>query len=294
MAVNDEVVRLAADAADRIGPAVVRVGRGGGLVVAEGKVLTNAHNLHGEEAEVVFPDGRSVTASLLGVDLDGDLAVLAAGTGTVVAPQWREEGAPALGTVVLAVSARLDGGLRVTVGTVSATGRAFRGPGGRLIGGAIEHTAPLARGSSGTPLVGPDGRVAGLNTHRIASGFYLAQRADAGLARRVEALGRGVSGRRVRLGVALVPPHAAGRLRAAVGLPPRDGLLVRAVEAGGLADRAGIREGDLIVGAASVAVASVDDLHGALDGLEEGGTLQLRVVRGVEEVEITVVATPDG
>ncbi len=69
MTVNDEMVRLAADAAERIGPAVVRVGRGGGLVVAEGKVLTNAHNLHGEEAEVVFPDGRSATGPLVGPDV---------------------------------------------------------------------------------------------------------------------------------------------------------------------------------------------------------------------------------
>jgi S1-C subfamily serine protease len=88
-----------------------------------------------------------------------------------------------------------------------------------------------------------------------------------------------------------VPPRIARRLRRAVGLPDRDGVLVRHVEPQGPADRAGVREGDLVVSAGGAAVASVDDLHAALDALDaldEGTTLRIRLVRGTDEVEAVV------
>ena len=83
----------------------------------------------------------------------------------------------------------------------------------------------------------------------MEGGLLLALPADAALAARVEALGRGEAPARPRLGVALAPPRAARRLRAAVGLPERDGLLVRGVEADSPAERAGLERGDLIVAA---------------------------------------------
>jgi S1-C subfamily serine protease len=86
-----------------------------------------------------------------------------------------------------------------------------------------------------------------------------------------------------RLGVAVAPPRAARRMRRAVGLPERDGLLVRAVEEGGPANRAGIERGDLIVAASGRAIDGVEALYGALDELPPGGELELTVVRGTDE-----------
>jgi serine protease Do len=80
----------------------------------------------------------------------------------------------------------------------------------------------------------------------------------------------------------------ARRLRAAVGLPARDGVLIRDVGEGGPGAAAGLVRGDLIVAAAGQPVGSIDDLLGAVDGVGEEGTLLLRVVRGTEEVDITV------
>jgi len=296
---RDEVAGAVSRVAEEVGPSVVRVGRGrgrgGGLVVGEGRVLTNAHNLRGSEVTITFADGRSEVGTVTGTDPDGDLAVVAVDTGDRRVPTWAEGDGPGLGSPVLTVSAPPGGGVRVTLGAVSSTGRSFRGPGGRSIGGGVEHTAPLARGSSGTPLVELDGRVAGLNTHRVGDGFYLALRADSALRERVDALARGESRRRVRLGVALAPPHAARRLRAAVGLDERDGLLVRAVEEGSLASAAGIRPGDLLVAAGSTPVSRLDDLLAALDAVAAGGTLDVTVVRGAEERAISVtVAPPEG
>ena len=81
---------------------------------------------------------------------------------------------------------------------------------------------------------------------------------------------------------------AARELRRAVGLPERDGLLVRAVEDGGPADRAGVRTGDLLVEAGGRPLATADDLHEALDGLAPDAPLALRVVRGTDELDVTV------
>src|ERR1700722_4621475 len=76
------------------GGAVVRIGRaegrGAGVVVAPGVVVTSAHNLRGDESTVTFADGRSVTGTVRGVDPDGDLAVLSADTGDAAPIAWAE------------------------------------------------------------------------------------------------------------------------------------------------------------------------------------------------------------
>jgi serine protease Do len=176
----------------------------------------------------------------------------------------------------------------VTAGAVSATGRTFRGPRGRRISGSLEHTAPMGRGSSGSPIVDADGRVVGLNTNRLGEGFYLALPTDDALRDRLRALAAGEVTAPRRLGIGLAPAHVARRLRASVGLPERDGVLVRLVEDGGPAARAGIGEGDLIVAAAGQAVTTVDDLHEALDAVAVGDALALTVVRGADELELEV------
>ena len=104
--------------------------------------------------------------------------------------------------------------------------RAFRGPGGRRIAGSIEHTAPLAPGSSGGALLDADGRLVGLNTNRIGDGFYLALPADGALRERVDALGRGEEPKRARLGVSVAvgvffgvwPARKAARMQPIVAL----------------------------------------------------------------------------
>lgn len=285
----EELSGVVRTVAAKLGPSVVAVGRSGcGVVVAGGLVATNAHNLRGPEATVVFADGRSAPASLKAADVDGDLAVLGVDTGDAAPVMWADRPAE-LGDVVFGVAAGGATGLRVTAGTVSSLNRPFRGPRGRRVPGSVEHTAPLARGSSGGPLADGSGRVVGINTHRLGDGFYLALPAGAELRATLESLGRGEERRRVRLGVSLVPPHAARRLRAAVGLPEADGLLVRSVEEEGPADRAGLRRGDVLTAAGGRPLRSVDDLHEALDSAE--GDLAIEVLRGVEAVTVTVSPT---
>ena len=281
--------------AERVGPAVVgigdRWGRGSGIVIGDGLVVTNAHNVRGDRVTVSFADGRVEEAAVSGVDVDGDLAVLSVDTRGASAPEWAAEAA-VVGSAVFALANPGGRGLRVTFGMISGTERSFRGPRGRRIAGSVEHTAPLARGSSGGPLVDAEGRLLGLNTNRAGDGFYLAIPADADLRARVDALGRGESSPSPRLGVAVAPPWVAARMRRAGGLPEREGLLVRGVEEGSPADRAGLGRGDLIVAAGDRPVSDADDLHAALDEAGPTGTVTLTVVRGEEEREVAVRLSP--
>jgi serine protease Do len=290
MAALADLGREIGEIAEKVGPSVVGIGnrwRGGsGVIIGENRILTNAHNLHGDEVTVTFADGRTVEATVAGVDADGDLAVLDAPTDGAAALDLGTD-APGVGAPVVALGNPNGHGPRVTFGFVSGTGRSFRGPRGRRVAGAVEHTAPLMPGSSGGPVVDLDGRLLGINTNRLGNGFYLAIAADASLRDRVAALGRGEEPKRRRLGVGLAPSHVARRLRRAVGLPERDGLLVREVEDDSPAAKAGIAEGDLIVAVGDREITSADDLFDALGG---EGDLRITIVRGAEEQTVTVSA----
>lgn len=308
-ALQDTVTRIAGE----VGPAVVGLGRGwgrgSGVVIAPGRVLTVAHDLRGDEVAVTFGDGRVAEGRVAGADRDLDVAVIAVDTADVTPVTWSpgdDDGTPATpddpgtpaaggrrgtpapvpGMPILALADPGGRGLRVTFGLVSSTGRSFRGPRGRRVAGLIEHTAPLPRGSSGGPLVDVDGRLLGLNAVRRDGGFILALPADAALRRHVDELARGEGVERPRLGVALAPPRIARRLRAAVGLPERDGLLVRGVVEGSPAAHAGLERGDLLVRAGEQALAGTDDLFDALDGA--GDVLAIGLVRGTEEMTVEV------
>jgi S1-C subfamily serine protease len=281
-----------AEAAERVGPSVVGLGRGwahgSGVVIADGQVLTSAHNLRREEITVSFADGRRESGTVAGVDSDLDLAVLSVDTGDAPAVSWEPGDELGIGAPVVALASPGGRGLRATLGFVSSGGRSFRGPRGRRIRGAIEHTAPLPRGSSGGPLVDPEGNLVGINSLRLDGGLILAVPAAAAVKERVLLLARGEAAAPHRLGVAIAPPRVARRLRSAVGLPERAGLLVRAVEEGGPADRGGVEKGDLIVAAGGTPTENVEALYTALDSVPAaGGDLELTVVRGTDERSVT-------
>lgn len=296
MSALDEIQSAIARATTTAGPAIVGIGRrqrGSGVVVAEGLVLTNAHNVRADEVTVTFADGRNVRGTVAGLDVDGDLAVIAADTAGTPPITWGAVEQPRAGTVVFGAAASPSGGTRVTFGTISAVARAFRGPGGRRIDGSVEHTAPLAPGSSGGALLDAEARLIGINTNRLGEGFYLARPADAALRQRVDSLGRGESTERPRLGVAIAPAPVARRLRRSVGLPEIDGVLVRGVEEGSPAARAGITQGDLIVEIAGRPVADGDGLVEAITAAASA-PYQVRLVRGIEERTVTVGANGNG
>ena len=163
----------------------------------------------------------------------------------------RRIGEPSAASASVALANPGGRGLRATLGFVSSGERSFRGPRGRRIRGAIEHTAPLPRGSSGGPLVDPDGNLLGINSLRLDGGLILAVPAGAAVKERI-------LGARARRGAARRTGSAwrsrrrgwRGACGTRSGCPERDGLLVRAVrgrQPG--ARRPASSAGDLIVAA---------------------------------------------
>lgn len=292
----EELEAVIAHALEAAGPATVGIrsgrGIGSGIVVSEHMVLTNAHNLRSEQVEVAFARDDVRPGELVAADEDADLAVVGVDTGDITAIAWRPaDSGPPVGTVVVALTNPGGGGLRATWGTVSAVERSFRGPRGRRISGNLEHTAPLPRGSSGGPAVDRQGRFVGVNTHRLGDGFYLAIPADAALRDHISTLQSGRPPQRRRLGVAIAPAGVAQRLRAAVGLPAHEGLLVHSVGEGSVAAAAGMARGDLLVAAGETALTRVDDLHRVLDESAPGSSVEFTIVRGVDEMTVTVAFT---
>jgi serine protease Do len=257
-------------------------------VIGSDRVLTLARNLRGKDVTVAFADGRRESASLRGSDPELGVALLEVPTAGAPAIPWQEPAqTPPIGSPVFALADPAGRGLHVTAGAVASAPQSLRGPRGRMLEGLIEHTAPLPRGSAGGPLLDSRGALLGLNAVRVAYGLILAL-PSASVRERLDDLERGQTRAPRRLGVAVVPSRAARRLRAAVGLPEREGVLVRAVQDDSPAARAGIERGDLIVAFAGREVDSLDALFEALERARLDAPVTVSVLRGAEQRELSV------
>jgi serine protease Do len=275
------------DIVDQLGPSVagVRWGgrRGSGVVVAQDRVVVLRRSNAGP-IEVALAGQQPREGELVGSDRRRAIAVVVVPTGDAAAPAWAD-GAAGIGDAVFALANPGATGLRATEGRVSSEPLTVRGRHGRAVEGVIEHTAPLPRGAGGGPLVDAAGALLGLNVLRADPGFLLALPA-AVVRPAVERILAGREEEGGRLGVALVPARASRRMRAAVGLPERDGLLVRGVEDGGPAELAGVRAGDLLIGLGGTDLHGVEDVFAALDAAENA--VELRLIRGTEELDVSV------
>jgi serine protease Do len=269
------------------GDSVVGVGSGwrfaSGFVVADDRVLTSAHRVGDGEIAVHLADGESRAGTVAAVDRELGLAAIGVETEGLEALAWADAD-PVVGGAVVALAKPGARGLRASLGFVVAAGRSIRGPRGRRIDGAIEHSATLPRGAAGGPLLSADGRLVGINILRVEGGLILAL--GTSVRARVERLARGERTEPRYLGVAVAPPRVARRLQRALGLPERSGVLVRAVQEGTPADRAGLERGDLIVAAAGDEIEGIDALHQAVAAA--AGPLALTVVRGTDERQLEV------
>jgi S1-C subfamily serine protease len=303
----DPFSRGVARAVEIAGPSVVHIGvgkrsrdgrpesgdgSGSGFVIApDGFVMTNSHVVHrAERIEATLPDGERFPASLVGDDPDTDLAVIRLhATGL---PHVKLGGARPVrvGQLVVAIGSPYGFQHTVTAGIVSALGRSFRSSTGRLIDSIIQTDAALNPGNSGGPLVNIRGEVVGVNTAiiRPAQGLCFAVSGDtarwvAGWLIHEGKIRRGFIG----LGGQTAPFHR--RIARFYRLTSETGVLALSVEPGGPAARAGVREGDMIVGYGSSVISSIDDLHRALTGDQIGVRSALRVIRGTEQLFLEVV-----
>ncbi len=309
----DAYSRAVTSAAEQVGPSVVNInvvqrlrgrraaesraprevrGNGSGFIFTpDGFILTNSHVVHGAtRIEVVLPDGRRFQADLVGDDPDTDLAVVRIQAPHLVPARLGDSAAVRVGQLAIAIGNPYGFQTTVTAGVVSALGRSLRSQSGRLIDNVIQTDAALNPGNSGGPLVSSRGEVIGVNTAIIlpAQGicFAIAINTAKFVAARLIKDGKitrsyiGVGGQNIPL------PRRLARFH---NLTAETGVLVVSVESNSPAQRAGLREGDLIVGFAGEPIGGIDDLHRLLTDSRVGARSPLTVLRGSEKMIVEVV-----
>jgi len=291
-AFSQAVIRVA----ERVSPSVAHVRRGraagSGVVIApDGYILTNAHVVDdARSAEIVFPDGATYRAPVIGTDPATDLAVVRALGPSLPALDLATADTLRVGQLVIAIGDPLGLQSTVTTGVVSALGRSLNARDGRTIENVIQTDAALNPGNSGGPLVDTHGRVVGINTAIIAGAQGIAFAIPAATARMVaSALIRDGRVRRSFLGISGAATPIGRGLAAANGLTALSGVRVLEVERGGPADRAGIRPADILVALDGATIASLTDLQRALGGERVGQPTIVSLIRRGERVSVTVV-----
>ncbi len=287
-------------AVDRVAPAVVKVdtGRGGGtgfIFAPDGLVLTNAHVVdEPQHLTVMLPDGRSRDASLIGTDADTDLAVVKISASDLHVLTLGDSRRLKPGQIVVAIGNPFGFQHTVTAGVVSATGRSLRARTGRLMTGLVQTDAALNPGNSGGPLVNTRGEVVGINTAVIvpAQGISFAVSAETARVIVPQLLREG-GVRRSYLGIAAQDVPLPRRLVRHYHLLASTGVLVTEVTKGSPAERAGVKDGDLLVAFGEQPIERTDDLHRLLTGERVGDAVPLQLLRGTDLLSVAISPSLD-
>ncbi len=267
-------------------------GNGSGFVITpDGFILTNSHVVHdATEITVNLQDGREYPARLTGDDPDTDLAVIRIDGPQLTHVRLANSENLRVGQLVVAIGNPLGFEATVTAGVISAVGRSMRAQSGRLIDNIVQTDAALNPGNSGGPLVNSAGEVVGVNTAMIRPAQGICFAIASNTAKFVAGwLIKDGKIRRSYIGVAgqNVPIHR--RVLRFYGLPLETGVLVVSIENNSPAERAGLRQGDLIVAFNGQPVASVHDLHKVLVGEQIGLNATLTVIRHTEKLELPIL-----
>jgi S1-C subfamily serine protease len=271
-----------------------REARGGGsgfVFTPDGLILTNSHVVHAAtNIGVSLNDGRHVPATVLGDDPATDLAVIRIDVPGVVAAPLGDSKQLRVGQLVVAIGNPYGFQYTVTAGVVSALGRSLRSQSGRLIDDVIQTDAALNPGNSGGPLVTSDGKVVGVNTATIMMAQGLCFAIGINTAKFVASrLLRDGRIRRSYIGIEAQSTPLNRRVVRFHDLPVESGVVVVSVENDSPAQRAGLREGDVIIGLSGKHVGGIDDLHRILSDLPAGATSEVTVLRRTEKVSLEVV-----
>ncbi len=279
------------------GPQPRQGGLGSGVIVnSNGYILTNHHVIDGADTvKVELKDRRVFDATIVGSDQPSDLAVLKIEATQLPVVRFGDSELVNVGDVVLALGNPMGVGQTVTMGIISAKGRAT-GLGDGSFEDFLQTDAPINTGNSGGALVNTRGELVGINSQilspsggNIGIGFSI----PVNMARAVmDALINDGEVRRGRLGVTVQP--VTSDLAASLQLAKVGGALVNEVQTGSAADRAGIRPGDAIVAINGQDVADSNALRNRIAQLGPDASVDLTIVRNGETkmVKATLEALP--
>ncbi|MBF2063086.1 MAG: trypsin-like peptidase domain-containing protein [Calothrix sp. C42_A2020_038] len=267
-------------------------GNGSGFIFTpDGYILTNSHVVSGaSKIEVTLSDGRNYGAQLIGDDPHTDLAVIRINAPNLTTARLGNSESLRVGQLAIAIGNPYGFQATVTSGVISAIGRSFRSRSGRLIDNMIQTDAALNPGNSGGPLVTTHGEVIGINTAVILSAQGLCFAVPINTAKIViPALLRdgrvrrgyiGIGGQNVELPRRLVLFHKLSKDR---------GILVISTEPNSPAQKAGVQEGDVLVGFNSQPVGSVDELHKFLTHEQVGTRAYITIVRRNQKLVLDII-----
>lgn len=286
----------------------IRQGAGTGIVWdTQGHIVTNFHvvaeiNDPGERVEIIFSDGRTLDAQIVGLSPDDDLAVLRVDSDTDLRPiPIGTSSDLRVGQTVFAIGNPFGLDQTLTTGVVSALGRTITSVSGQEITGVIQTDAAINPGNSGGPLLDSAGRLIGINTAirsptRASAGISFAVPAD-NVNEVVPQLIR--YGRRFSPVLGIRVLYAADARRAGI----RRGLAILEVTEGSGAAKAGIRPaepisatrfvlGDLIAAVEDQPVNNILELQRVLSGYSVGETVELTVIRNKQRIKVPVQLDP--
>lgn len=286
---------------ETVSPAVVSVtgqgdersaGSGSGFLIApDGYAITNSHVVAGRARLLAeTAEGDRVDVQVIGDDPATDLALLRLAARDLPYARLGDSDALRVGQLVIAMGSPLGLHATVSTGVVSALGRSMRGRDGRLIDNVVQHAAPFNPGNSGGPLVDSRGQVVGVNTAIIAFAQGLGFAVPSNTAEWVasEILGYGRVRRRV-LGITAGIRRLPRQVVRQHDLLSEQVVEVMSVMEDSVAERGGVRAGDLIVAMNDRVVASTDDLNRLIARWPVDAPVELSVVRGGKKLSLTMV-----
>jgi serine protease Do len=278
--------------AKRLEPSVVsifrpgglgREGQGSGVIVDQaGFILTNYHVVSGARSiEVQLSDGRRVQASVVGADDLTDLAVLKIELPDLIAAEWGDSDELEVGDLVWAVGSPFGFDRSITFGIVSAKARRR----GSLYQEYLQTDAAVNPGNSGGPLVNIKGEVVGINAAIVGPAYQGVSFAIPSNLAHEEYTQLQSKGWIERAYLGIRPQAVPQSIQQALGLTLGQGVYVGHVEDDAPADKAGIQRGDVILEWNDVKATDPYLLSQAIAATKIGSTAQVRVLRGISEVD---------
>jgi serine protease Do len=270
----------------------------GFFISADGYIITNNHIVeNGQKVEVFTVSGDEYQAKIIGSDTRTDVALIKVETKNAPFAELGDSGAVQVGEWVLAIGNPLGMEHTVTAGIVSAKGRQLIDLDPGSYQDYIQTDAAINRGNSGGPLVNMKGEVIGINSNiltpamnggNIGIGFAIPSNMAKKVVSQLKDKGKVIRG---FLGINIPRQPIDEETRKSLNLSSRKGALINSVEPGTPAEKAGLKQYDVVIELNGQAIENGSDLHMRIADAKPGTKVDLKIIRDGKEKIITATVS---